>query len=265
PDSARQRRADHGLAGVPISLPRALCQTTTARCSDRLHGALSRARQLPARRARLCSTFVHWVSRGPSVHRISASAMAARAFGADHTVDMAKRDGRCVPPTERHMKRPVWAALGVVIVALAVPTAALATHNGSTHNLRHHGHGHGSIHRGATGSTGAKGANSVLSYIQGTLVLDLAGGGSVTGAVTDQTRFVCVGQGWGGQGGRHSRRNPGGKGGRWTRHFHSASTGSTGTTGSSGSTGSTGTTGSTGSTGWTGRPRWAGRTRGPGS
>ena len=162
------------------------------------------------------------------------------------------------------MKRPVWAALGVVIVALAVPTAALATHNGSTHNLRHHGHGHGSIHRGATGSTGAKGANSVLSYIQGTLVLDLAGGGSVTGAVTDQTRFVCVGQGWGGQGGRNSGRNSGRKSGRLSRHFHSASTGSTGTTGSSGSTGSTGTTGSTGWTGSTGDRGYHGHGHGQG-
>ena len=95
-------------------------------------------------------------------------------------------------------------ALGVLAVALAVPAAALATHHrGAAHAASR---GHDRFHHGATGGSGAPGANTVTSYSDGTLVLALANGGSLTGSVTDQTRFICVGdfsdpgRGWGGAG-----------------------------------------------------------------
>ncbi|MGA3360509.1 MAG: hypothetical protein ABSD82_00575 [Solirubrobacteraceae bacterium] len=147
------------------------------------------------------------------------------------------------------MKRSVWAALGVVIVALAVPAAALATHHHSG-GFRHHGHGHTAIRRGATGNSGATGSNSVTSYSGGTLVLALAGGGSITGSVTQDTRFVCIGQGWSGDRGFGGR---GGRGGHWGRggRFDSRR--------DSGPTGSTGWSGPTGSTGWSGSSGGRGR------
>ncbi len=165
-------------------------------------------------------------------------------------------DGRREPGGE-HMKRSVPAALGVVVVALAVPAAALATHH---HGFgpRHH-HGHGYVHQGATDPSGPTGSNSVSSYSDGMLVLKLADGDTLSGAVTDGTRFVCVGQGWGGggfgrgfgRGGRHGRRYDGRRDG--------GPTGPTGATGWSGPTGPTGAQGGTG-TGGSGGGRWGGRT-----
>jgi hypothetical protein len=144
------------------------------------------------------------------------------------------------------MKRSVWAALGVVIVALAVPAAALATHHHSG-GFRHHGHGHAAIRHGATGNSGATGSNSVTSYSGGTLVLALAGGGSITGSVTQDTRFVCIGQGWRGD------QGSGGRGGQWGRGGRSDSRRDSGPTGSTGWSGSTGSTGWSGSSGGRGR------------
>ena len=69
------------------------------------------------------------------------------------------------------MKRSIRAALGVVIVALAIPAVADATrHHGPSHSFRH-GH-HGSYHRGATGPSGTEAA-VVTSYTGGKLTLAL--------------------------------------------------------------------------------------------
>jgi hypothetical protein len=155
--------------------------------------------------------------------------------------------GRLVPGGE-HMKRSIPAALGVVIVALAVPAAALATHQDG--GIRHHGHSHGLVAHGATGSSGA---NSVTSYSGGKLVLGLADGDSLTGSVTERTRFVCIGQDWsGGRGFGHGF----GRGGRYhgRRFGPTGSSGSSGSTGRHGWSGRTGSTGSTGSSGYTPPP-----------
>ena len=135
------------------------------------------------------------------------------------------------------MKRSVWAALGVVLVALAVPTMALATHH---HSFRHHRHHH--AHTGSTGGTGATGAAAtVASYNQGVLTLDLSAGGTLTGAVTDRTHFVCIGANGNSHSSQHGRRYS-------VRHAGNGATGDTGSSGPTGPTGGTGT-GSTGSTG----------------
>ena len=146
------------------------------------------------------------------------------------------------------MKRSVRAALGVVLVALAVPTMALATHHRS---FRHHGHHHHGryAHSGSTGSTGSSGgtgatgaAGTVTSYGQGILTLALSGGGTIIGNVTDRTHFVCVGPNSHSHGSEYGRRYT-------LRHAGNGATGGTGTTGPTGDTGSTGSTGSTGGTG----------------
>jgi hypothetical protein len=140
------------------------------------------------------------------------------------------------------MNRSIRAALGVVIVALAIPTVAFAMgHHGPAHSARH-GH-HGRYHRRGTGSTGASGteAGSVVTYTGGKLTLSLAGGGgSITGAVTDRTRFVCIRASQSG-GGQHS-----------DTILRGGVTGDTGVTGPTGSTGPTSGTGPTGNTGPTG-------------
>src|SRR5579863_10494874 len=95
------------------------------------------------------------------------------------------------------MNRSMRAALGVVLVALAVPTVALATHH-PVGGFRHHGHHHGSL----SGATGATGAGSVQNFDSqtGALTLLLPGGSTITGMVTDRTHFECPhssqGQGW---------------------------------------------------------------------
>ena len=145
------------------------------------------------------------------------------------------------------MKRSFWAALGVVLVALAVPAMALATHH---HGIRHHGHRryHPTGSTGPTGGTGPTGAAAtVTSYAQGVLKLALADGDTLTATVTDRTRFVCIrGQGlWHGHRSAHWRlpgvRNAG--------DGASGASGASGDTGSSGVTGATGPSGSSGTTG----------------
>ncbi len=140
------------------------------------------------------------------------------------------------------MNRSMRVALGVVLVALAVPTVALATHHPAG-GFRHHGHHHGGL---STGGPGATGAGNVQNYDgqTGALTLLLPGGDTITGTVTDRTRFECPhdsqGRGWG-HGGRAGAacsspptRGPSGPGGN---------TGASGSTGSSGDTGSSGSTG----------------------
>jgi hypothetical protein len=146
------------------------------------------------------------------------------------------------------MKKSIWAVLGIVVVALAVPAAALATH----HRGGVGGH-HGHIQTGVTG------ANSVTSYSDGKLVLLLADGTSVTGLVTSQTRFDCVGEGLGSGNGRWSRgRGRGHDRYNWRRGY-----GSTGPSGPSGATGAhgkdwSGPSGATGARGTTGGKGWSG-------
>jgi hypothetical protein len=135
------------------------------------------------------------------------------------------------------MKRSIKLALCIAVVALAVPAAALATHHHgpSRWGDRHH-------HRTQSAPTTAPNtAGTVSSYSNGTLTISLKGGGSITGQVTDRTRFECLG-GWG----RHEGRRFDGD------HHSNGDTGSSGPTGDSGSTGPTGSTGSTGTTGATG-------------
>jgi hypothetical protein len=123
------------------------------------------------------------------------------------------------------------AGFAVVLVTLAVPAAALGfNHHGSRH------HGHRFAHQGATGSS------SVTSYSDGTLVLAASNGTSITGSVTQDTHFQCVGAGWRDGGWRRGRRF-----GR--RNGPLDSSGASGPTGSSGSTGATGTTGASGPAG----------------
>lgn len=162
------------------------------------------------------------------------------------------------------MNRSLRAALGVVLVALAVPTVALATHH-PVGGFRHHGHHHGG-RSGAGPSTGATGAGTVQSYDgqTGALTLELPGGGTITGKVTDRTRFDCPhlsgGGGWG-HGGRRrgvlisSDTGPSGPTGSSGSTGSSGDTGASGSTGSSGDTGASGPTGSSGSTGSNG-PGW---------
>jgi hypothetical protein len=162
-------------------------------------------------------------------------------------------DGRRPVPWEEQVKRSIRAALGVVIVALAVPTVAYAMgHHGPAHSARH-GH-HGRYHRRGTGSTGASGteAGSVVTYTGGKLTLSLAGGGSITGAVTDRTRFVCI------------RTSQSGDGQHYDTTLRGSVTGDSGPTGVSGPTGDTGVTGLTGPSGNTGTPPAPGRPAIPG-
>jgi hypothetical protein len=141
------------------------------------------------------------------------------------------------------MKRSIRAALGVVIVALAIPAVAYATrHHGPSHSFRH-GH-HGRVHHGigVTGATGATGneAASVTSYTGGKLILSLTGGGSITGAVTGRTRFVCI----------RTAQSAGGQ--HYATTLRGSVTGGSGPTGDTGVTGVTGPTGNTGPTSDTG-------------
>jgi hypothetical protein len=152
------------------------------------------------------------------------------------------------------MKRSIRAALGVVIVALTIPTVAYATRqHGPSHSLRH-GHHHGRLHRrnGATGATGTE-AGSVTAYTGGKLTIAIAGGGSITGAVTDRTRFVCI------------RTPQSGGGQHYDTTLRGSVTGDSGPTGVSGPTGATGPTGNTGSTSDTGPSGASGPTGGTGT
>jgi hypothetical protein len=165
------------------------------------------------------------------------------------------------------MRRSIRVVLGVMIVALAVPTVALATHHGVrgfSHGARHGHRHHGDRVGGGGGSTGQSGttpgAGTVGGYSGGMLTIDLQGGGTITGSVSDRTRFECLysrwghGGGWGRGGRRHTvllagDTGPSGPTGTSGDTGASGATGSSGGTGDSGSTGPSGSTGSSGSTG----------------
>ncbi len=170
------------------------------------------------------------------------------------------------------MNRSMRAALGVVLVALAVPTAALATHH-SADGFRHHGHNR----RGGPSTTsGATGAGTVQSYDgqTGALTILLPGnGGTITGTVTDRTRFECPhdsqGGGWGRDGRRRGvllafERGPSGDSGSSGDSGASGSTGGHDRWGSSGDSGASGWSGPTGGHGWDGDTGASGSTGGHG-
>jgi hypothetical protein len=77
----------------------------------------------------------------------------------------------------------------------------------------------------------------VTSYVGGKLTLALAGGGSITGAVTARTRFVCI------------RASQSAAGHHYDTTLRGSVTGDSGATGVSGPTGDSGVTGPTGDTG----------------
>lgn len=150
------------------------------------------------------------------------------------------------------MNRSMRVALGVVLVALAVPTAALATHH-SADGFRHHGHRHG-----GPSPSGATGAGTVQSYDgqTGALTILLPGnGGTITGTVTDRTRFECPHQSQGGGWGRDGRRRRG-----VLLASDSGASGDSGSSGDSGASGSTGHHGRWGSSGDSGASGWSGST-----
>jgi hypothetical protein len=162
-------------------------------------------------------------------------------------------DGRTPVPWEERMKRSIRAALGVVIVALAIPAVAYATrHHGPSHSFRHGHHGRYQRASGATGPSGTEAA-VVTSYTGGKLTLALTGGGSITGAVTDRTRFVCI------------RTPQSGGGQHYDTTLRGAVTGVSGPTGDSGVTGVSGPTGNSGPTSDTGQSGASGPTGDPGS
>jgi hypothetical protein len=126
------------------------------------------------------------------------------------------------------MQRLIRAAVGLAAVAaLVVPAVALAHH--------HHHFGHRAV-PSASPST----AGTVGGYSAGKLTINLAGGGSIVGGITDRTRFVCQRASLGG-----------GQGSRQDAHEHRVAWGSTGQTGPTGDRGSTGAIGSTAQTGST--------------
>ena len=80
------------------------------------------------------------------------------------------------------MRPSIRTFLSVILVTLAVPAAALA-----------------SSHRHARFAPPLlpPAAATVTDFTAGALTLGLPSGGSVTGAVTGQTRFICIGAGFG--------------------------------------------------------------------
>ena len=84
------------------------------------------------------------------------------------------------------MKRSIRPALGVVILALALPTAALANHHDASKGARKAAHAFPVAPALAP-------AAMVSAFTSGVLTLSPTGGGaSIFAAVTAQTRFVCV-------------------------------------------------------------------------
>ncbi len=84
------------------------------------------------------------------------------------------------------MKRSIRPALGVVILVLALPTAAFATHHDTSKGTRKASHAFPVV-------PALTPAANVTGFTGGLLTLAPAGGGaSITGAVTGQTRFLCV-------------------------------------------------------------------------
>jgi len=161
-------------------------------------------------------------------------------------------------------------ALGVVLVALAVPAAALATHH-SADGFRHHGHRHQGGRGGGATTSGATGAGSVQSYDgqTGALTILLPGnGGTITGSVTDRTRFECPhdsgGASWG-HGGRRRGVLIASDSGASGDSGSSGASGDTGASGSTGRHGRWGSSGDSGASGWSGDTGASGSTGGHGS
>src|SRR5580704_16011402 len=93
--------------------------------------------------------------------------------------------GRARPEGE-HMKRSIRPALGVVILALAVPTAAFANHHDTSKGTRK------AIHALPV-APAPQPAATVTAFSAGVLTLAPAGGGSpISAAVTGETRFLCM-------------------------------------------------------------------------
>jgi len=83
------------------------------------------------------------------------------------------------------MRRSIRPALGALILALALPTAALATHQQASKRAAPARH--------AFPVTAPPPAATVTNFSGGTLTLAPTGGGSpIAGAVTAQTRFFCI-------------------------------------------------------------------------
>lgn len=105
------------------------------------------------------------------------------------------------------MRRSLSIALGAMVLALVIPSAALA-HNGNDghHRHGHHHKFHPRHHKGHVVHIGggAKGtppvappvtpqnAGTVASYTNSVLTLTLADGSTVSGAVTSDTRIRCI-------------------------------------------------------------------------
>lgn len=109
------------------------------------------------------------------------------------------------------MKRGLLTAVGITVLALAAPSAALA-HHGRGHH--HHHKANAKAHHakfrivnigpGAAGTTTTlpsastttppppENAGTVTSYTGGVLTLTLNGGSTVSGKVTEDTRIGCV-------------------------------------------------------------------------
>ena len=107
------------------------------------------------------------------------------------------------------MRRSLLTATGVMVLALAVPGAALAHHgHGRHHHQKARGHAHHAkfrlVHIGPTADTPPlapvttptpptpENAGTVASYINGVLTLTLKDGSTVSGKVTNETRIRCV-------------------------------------------------------------------------
>lgn len=109
------------------------------------------------------------------------------------------------------MRKSLLTAMGIMALALAVPSAALA-HHGRGHHHHHHHHNarahHAKfriVHIGAGASWGAppsttppttppapENAGTVASYTGGVLTLTLNDGSTVSGKVTNNTRIGCI-------------------------------------------------------------------------
>jgi hypothetical protein len=106
------------------------------------------------------------------------------------------------------MKRSLLTVAGILVLALAVPGAALAHHgHGRHHHRHHHGKAHARhakfrlVHIGSTTATPVspsatpptpENAGTVASYTNGVLTLTLNDGSTVSGKVTNRTRIGCV-------------------------------------------------------------------------
>lgn len=111
------------------------------------------------------------------------------------------------------MRRNILTAVGLMALALAAPSAALA-HRGRGHHRHHKAH-HAQIRFMHIGSAGTKvtaspnsatptaptppaatpaNAGAIASYTGGVLTLTLADGSTVSGKITEDTRIECVPQ-----------------------------------------------------------------------